>query len=65
MFSGWAANGVVPPPGGWGILVSVGGLWGVVDPVKGDEGQAADHDEETTAQEDGCLEREGGQDGRA
>lgn len=45
--------------------MSVGGLWGVVDPVKGDEGQAADHDEETTAQEDGCLEREGGQDGRA
>lgn len=32
--------------------------WGIVDPVEDDECHASNHDKETTAQKDGCLEME-------
>lgn len=32
--------------------------WGVVDPVKNDKRQAANHEDDSHDQEDGCLKRE-------
>lgn len=42
-----------------GALVFPAGARGVVDPVKGDERQAADHEDDSYDEEDGRLRREG------
>lgn len=41
-----------------GGLVTTAGAWGVVDPVEDDEWQAANHEDDSHHEEDGCLRKD-------